>query len=496
MTEPRNDDYKEKYRPDETTLDKQVEDVLGETSLEKLYGFDKPGAQPGAAGAPAPNRGLLRGAVKGKVTALKRDDVFVDLGDKNQGIAPVTQFEQVMVGDEIEFVVERYDRDEDLYILSKKGAVAQSVSWESLEVGQVVEGTVTGMNKGGLELQIKTLRAFMPSGQVDVNFVKDISVLIGQRMTVEVARVDRDKKNLIVSRRAILERDKEQAREKLMTEMGEGQVRRGIVRTVMDYGAFVDLGGVDGLLHVSEMSHRRIRNPKDMVTEGDVVEVKITKIDPETGKISLSLKQAMADPWSDASARYAVGTSVTARVARVEGFGAFLEVEEGIEGLLPVSEMSYQRIRHPADVVKVGDTLKVVVLNMDPTQHKLTFSLKQAGPDPWSEVADRYPLHSVQSAKVTRVVDFGAFCELEPGIEGLCHISELAPNRVRTANDAVTVGQDVKVRVLEVDKDKRRVSLSIKRASEPAPAPVAAAAPAAEPAKKKKRPQLRGGLDF
>jgi small subunit ribosomal protein S1 len=232
------------------------------------------------------------------------------------------------------------------------------------------------------------------------------------------------------------------------------------------------------------------------VKVGDVVEVKIVKIDKESGKIGLSLKQAMADPWIDAAGRYAPGTTLTARVARVEAFGAFLEAEEGIEGLLPVSEMSWQRIKHPSDLVREGDTIKVVVLQIDPAAHRLSFSLKQAGPDPWSAVNDRYATHMVVSGKVTRVADFGAFVELEPGLEGLVHISELSNQRVRTPGDVVKPGQDVRVRILEIDKDKRRIALSVKRADETA-APVAVpAAAATTPEKKKKRPQLRGGLDF
>ena len=221
-----------------------------------------------------------------------------------------------------------------------------------------------------------------------------------------------------------------------MQELADGQIRRGTVRSVMDFGAFVDLGGVDGLIHVSEMSHRRGVKPSDFVKVGDIVDVKIIKFDKETGKLSLSLKQAMPDPWIGAETKYAVGHAVTGRVRKVENFGAFIEVEEGIEGLLPVSEMSWQRIRHPRDVVKDGDTIKLVVLAIDPTAKRLTFSLKQAGPDPWKTVEATTTRSTWSSTgKVTRVVDFGAFVELEPGLEGLVHISELAdqPRAARPA---------------------------------------------------------------
>ncbi len=507
------DQFKEKYRPVDSALEKEVDAALGGVSMEALYAFDKPkpapaggvtgqggqsghpGAVGGASGGVAPG---YKGPRRGKIVSISKDDVFVDLGGKSQGIAALIQFEEEpKVGDEIDFIVERYDEREGLLILTRKGATASNVSWENLEVGQVVEGVVSGVNKGGLELEIKGMRAFMPAGQIDIVFHKDISVFLGQKLQVEVSRFERESRNLIVSRRNILEREKEELRKKLVEELEVGQTRRGTVRTVMDFGAFVDLGGADGLLHVSEMSHRRGINPSEIVKVGDIVDVKIIKFDKETGKMSLSLKQAMPDPWVGIENRYAPGAGITGRVTKVESFGCFIEVEEGIEGLLPVSEMSWQRIRHPSDILKVGDTTKLVVLSVDPVAKKMSFSLKQAGPDPWSTVKDRYALDMVVSGKVTRVVDFGAFIELEPGLEGLVHISELSDRRVKSASDAVKQGQDVQVRVLEIDKDARRMSLSIRRAAEVA-APVAPAPEAAPatPVKKKKRPELRGGLDW
>ena len=484
------DEYKEKFRPDaDPTLDKEVEAALADVAVEQLYAFDKPRLE-----APAQPAGQGANVRRGKVVSVGKDDVFVDLGGKSQGICSLMQFDTVKIGEDFDFIVDRYDEREGLLILNRKGVVSGNVSWENLEVGQVVEGTVTGMDKGGLELEVKSMRAFMPAGQVDLYFQKDISTLIGQRMTAEVTQFDRAGKNLILSRRAVLEREKEEARQKLMLELAEGQTRRGVVRSVTDFGAFVDLGGVDGLLHVSEMSHRRGRHPSEFVKVGDLVDTKIIKLDKETGKLSLSLKQAMPDPWVNVETRYPVGTTLTGRVTRVEAFGAFVEAEEGLEGLLPVSEISWQRIRHPSDVVKDGDTIKLVVISMDAVAKRMSFSLKQAGPDPWSQVKDRYAIDMVVPGKVTRVVDFGAFIELEPGLEGLVHISELAANRVRAASDVVKPGQDVAVRILEIDKDARRISLSIRRAVEPAaPAPAATTAP---PAKKKKRPELKGGLDW
>lgn len=491
MANQPNEDYREKFRPADT-LDREIEEALGGMRIEDLY--DQDASQTRTAAEPA-----AKGLRRGKVISVSKDDIFVDFGGKSQGIISRTQYVDMpepQVGEEIEVSVDRYDPREGLLILSRKGATATKVNWETLEVGQIVEGTVTGMNKGGLEVDIKGMRAFMPAGQVDIFHVHDISQFLNQRLTAEVTQFDRSAKNLIISRRNVLEQQREEAKKKLMEELAEGQMRHGTVRSIMEYGAFVDLGGVDGLIHVSEIAFRRVRHASEVVKEGDVVEVKVLKINKETGKISLSLKQAMPDPWANAGERYPVGSTITGRVSKVESFGAFIEVEEGVEGLLPVSEMSYQRIGRPSDVVKVGDTLKLVVLSVDPLNRRMSFSLKQAGPDPWATVGDRYATEMVVPGKVTRVVDFGAFVELEPGLEGLVHISEISPQRVRTPNDAVKVGQEVRVRVLDIDKENRRVALSIKGAQEAAPAPEAAAATSAAPQPKKNRPQLRGGLDF
>lgn len=500
MSEEMNDALKEKFRPEaDPSIEKEIDAALGGMSLDQLY--DAAHQQQPVRQAPASATESDQPAPKnmrhGRIAKIGRDDVFVDLGGKSQGIAPLEQFDQVKIGDEFDFHVDRYDEREGLLILSRQGFMASNVSWETLEVGQIIEGMVSGMNKGGLEMTIKGMRAFMPSGQVDTVFHKDISIFLGQKLKVEVQQFDARKKNLIVSHRNIVEREEEEARLKMLAELAEGQVRRGRVRNVMDFGAFIDLGGMDGLLHISEMSHRRLKHPSELLKVGDMVDVKIIKLDKETKKLSLSLKQALADPWVDAAQRYPVGTTLTGRVARVEGFGAFVEAEEGVEGLLPVSEISYQRIRHPSDVMKEGETIKVVVLSIEPAAKRMTFSMKQAGPDPWAEVEGKFPQDSVVAGKVTRVVEFGAFVELEAGLEGLVHISEISKDRVRTAADAVKPGQDVKVRVLEIDKPKRRIALSIRRAEEPTPVPVAAPAPEiSTSAKKKKRPELRGGLDF
>jgi small subunit ribosomal protein S1 len=482
-----DDTSKEKFRPETSALDREVEAALGGMSIDDLYGA--------AEASKGPAESYAKGTRKGKIISVTPDDVMVDFGGKSQGIAPMEQFEtEPVVGQEMEFNVERYDPSEGLLILARKGAAASKVTWETLEVGQVVEGTVSGVNKGGLEVDVKGMRAFMPAGQVDIYFNPDLSVFLNQKVKAEVTQFDARSRNIILSRRNILEREKEEAKGKLMEELAEGQVRRGTVRSVMDFGAFVDLGGVDGLLHISEMSFRRGHKPSEFVKIGDVIDVKIIRIDRETGKLSLSLKQARGvDPWGDAATKYAVGSQITGRVTKVEQFGAFIEVEEGIEGLLPVSEISWQRIKHPSDVVREGDTVRLVVLSVDQVARKMSFSLKQAGPDPWKQVNEKYATEMVVSGTVTRTVDFGAFVELEPGLEGLVHISELSDRQVRQTTDVVKTGQQVQVRIIEIDAEARRISLSIKRAVGAAAGTTTSAVPT--PAKKRKTP-LRGGLDF
>lgn len=482
------DPTKEKFRPENATLDAEINAALGDLSLDELmeHGAEK-------------RTFLQKNSTKtGRVIRVTPDDVFVDFGGKDQGVCKHLEFDtEPTVGQDLEFTVERYDKDEGLYVIHRKGAANTSATWETLEVGQIVEGTVTDVNKGGLEVDVKGMRAFMPAGQVEIFHVPDLSQFKGQKLTAEVTQFSREARNLVLSRRNILERERDELKKKTLEELSEGQIRRGTVRNVMDFGAFVDIGGCEGLLHVSELSFQRGRHKaSDFLKQGDILDVKVTKIDRETGKIGLSLRQARGiDPWADAQSRYATGTAVTGRVVKVESFGAFIEVEEGIEGLLPVSEMSYQRIKHPSDLVKEGDTLKLVVLSVDPAARKMSFSLKQAGPDPYKTVAERYATDMTVTGTVTRVVDFGAFVELEPGLEGLIHVSELSNQRVRSASDAVKPGQEVKVRILEIDADSRRISLSLKRAA----AITSTATPAAEsasPQKPKKKKELKGGLDW
>ncbi|UCG16054.1 MAG: S1 RNA-binding domain-containing protein [Phycisphaerales bacterium] len=437
---------------------------------------------------------------KVKIVQVHKDDVFVDFGGKAEGVIPRSQFkgtedDEPTVGRVVDVVFDRFDRESNLQIFSREGA-ARVATWETMKPGLVVEGRVTGMNKGGLEVDLKGIRGFMPASQVDVDRMLDISLLIGQAVRCEVLEVSRRDKNVLLSRRKIQEAELAAAREALLKELAEGQLRRGVVRNVTEYGAFVDLGGVDGLLHVSDMSWSQVDKPSDIVSIGQSVDVTVLKMKKaEDGRlrISLGLKQSTPDPWERVESEYPVGTQLKARIARLAAFGAFAEVEEGVEALVPISEMSWGRIHRPKDVVSVGDIVDVVVIRLEREKRRMALSMKQASPDPWEGVQEQFADDAVVTGHVTKLADFGAFVELRPGVEGLVHVSELSEQHVRTPGDVLSVGQEVAVKVLGTDMEQRRIALSIKAIdAAPEDASGSPAAPAKAP-KKRKKP-LRGGI--
>jgi small subunit ribosomal protein S1 len=338
----------------------------------------------------------------------------------------------------------------------------------------------------------------MPKSQVDLARVEDFTPYIGRRLECEVSEIDRRGKTVVLSRRRLLERQREKARQELVQTLAEGQVRKGIVRRLTEFGAFVDIGGIEGLLHVSDIRWGRVGKPSDVLKVGDEIDVQILKLDLEKKRISLGAKQLQSDPWELVSANYRVGAQVNGRVIRLADFGAFVELEPGIEGLLPISEISWtHRLRHPKDALNENDTVRVAVIALDPEKRKLTLSLKQLSTDPWKDIEQRYLPDSVVSGRVARLAEFGAFVELEDGVEGLVHISELSDKRVKTVGELVKPGDVVQVRVKSVVAEQRRISLSMKSAVERVrhePAAFAAHTPATHARAKKKRP-LRGGLD-
>ena len=491
----RDKEEKKVFQPKSTldsALQREIDEALGDMSVEDLLA-----AEEMASKAQAGEKPVAEGVRIGRVIAVHKDDVFVDLGGKSQGILPAQQFQDEPLpeeGDTIEVTIEGYDPKDGLLLLSRKGAV-MAVAWETLEEGQIVEGRVTGFNKGGLELSLNGVPAFMPFSQIERFRVEELEPYVQRKLTCQVVEISEEGQKIIVSQRAVLEREAEEQREKAFGELQEGQVVPGVVRSIMPYGAFVDIGGVDGLLHVREMSHSRVEDPSDILSEGEQVQVMILKVDAEERRISLGLKQTQPDPWKGAAGKWAPKSIATGRVTRLADFGAFVELEPGVEGLIPMGEMVYgRRIRHAGEVLSEGDTIKVRILDVDTDRKRISLSLKQMGDDPWVGASVRWPAESIVSGIVTRITDFGAFVELAPGVEGLVHISELAEGHVRRAGDVVREGETIQAKVLEVDEERRRIGLSIKQVAGAAGQAGYDTAEPQQPRPDRKRP-LKGGLD-
>lgn len=480
---------------DRARIDREVADAMAamdSQDVAELGGMAAPGGEMPASTEPGTE-------IVGTVAGVGDEDVFIEFGPKLQGVLPRAQFgkkEPLEVGRRVDCVVERFDPQAGLLIVCRKGAI-QRATWTNLAIGNIVEGRVTGLIKGGLELDLKGIRAFMPGSQVDMNPVKDISVLLNEVVACEVIEVDRRGKNVVVSRRRLLEREQAEKREQLRGELEVGQIRKGIVRRIADFGAFVDIGGIDGLLHIRDLSWGTVDKVTDVLNVDQEVEVRILKIDEKRDRISLGLKQALPDPWQGVDSRFPVGETCKVRVVRIANFGAFAELETGIEGLIPISEMSWGHIRNPQEVVSVGSLVDCKIIRVEPQKRRIALSIKQAQQDPWAGVLESFAPQSLVTGKVTRLAEFGAFVELTPGVEGLIHISEMSDKRIKTCAEVVSEGQEVETRVLGVDPESRRISLSIKQVKEPVSEPsrdaVHATAHAAQQSKKRKKP-LRGGL--
>ncbi len=441
----------------DTTLDRAVEEAMtGVTTA------DMTNAASLAAASNPDGAGSIR---QGRIANIGSQDVLIDFGGKSLGSMPLAEFgkdETYSVGDAIEVMIGDGEAVNGLLGVSRKKA-RQKRLIESLTPGMVLNGHVTGMNKGGLEVDVQGLRGFIPASQVDIRFVKDISNLIGQDIQAEVIKFDKIDDTIVLSRRNCQMKESVDRKEKVLGEIEVGQIRRGRVRSLCEFGAFVDIGGVDALLHVTDMSWGRVTKPEEVVKVGDEIEAKIIKINKEKKKISLSLKETLADPWTTVSEKYVVGGKLTGRVVRLQDFGAFVEIEPGVDGLIPLSEMSWtKRVRTPNEVVKEGDMVEVAIIGVDAEKKRVSLSLKQTATDPWLVIAERYPLGATIKGKVARTADFGAFINLEDGIDGLIHISELSEQRVNAVTDKVKPGDEVEVRVIGLDPANKKISLSMK----------------------------------
>src|SRR6476661_931219 len=411
--------------------------------------------------------------VRGTVVQLTKDYAVVDIGYKSEGQVPIQEFgladgkPNVKVGDAVEVLLESRENDTGMVVLSKEKADKMRI-WDEIsaacERDEIVKGTIVGRVKGGLSVDIG-VKAFLPGSQVDIRPVRNLDQYISKEFEFKVIKFNKKRGNIVLSRRVLLEKQREEMKKETLKNLKEGAILKGVVKNLTDYGAFIDLGGIDGLLHITDMSWGRVGHPSEMFNVGDRVEVSVLKYDRETGRISLGLKQKSADPWTNVAGKYPIGTRVKGRVVSLTDYGAFVELEPGVEGLVHVSEMSWtHEVRHPSRVVAIGDQVEAAVLNVDPASRKISLGMKQTAPNPWDMVEGKYPIGTRIEGKVKSLTDFGAFIGLDEGIDGLIHISDMSwTKHIKHPSEIFKKGQKVEAVVLRIDKEKERLSLGYKQ---------------------------------
>jgi small subunit ribosomal protein S1 len=415
--------------------------------------------------------------VKGRVTAIENDLVVIDVGLKSEGRVPLKEFTppgqepQVSIGDEVEVYVDRVENAMGEAMLSRDRA-RREAAWDKLErqfeAAERVDGTIFGRVKGGFTVDLGGVVAFLPGSQVDIRPVRDVGPLMGMAQPFQLLKMDRKRGNIVVSRRAILEESRAEARTGLIQSLSEGQVLDGVVKNITDYGAFVDLGGIDGLLHVTDMSYKRVQHPNEVINIGDTVKVQIIRINRDTQRISLGMKQLETDPWEGAEAKYPVGAKLSGRVTNITEYGAFIELEPGIEGLVHVSEMSWTKKNvHPGKIVSTSQEVDVMVLEVDGDKRRISLGIKQASRNPWEKFAEEHPVGSLVEGEVKNATEFGLFLGLDGDVDGMVHMSDIAWGLTgEAALSQYRKGDQVTARVLEVDVERERISLGIKQATE------------------------------
>ncbi len=409
--------------------------------------------------------------IKGTVIAFTKTDVIIDVGFKSEGVIPREEFvdiDDIKVGDEVEVYLEMPEDVEGQVMLSRK-KVYFLRAWENLlkkyENDEIIQGRIIRRIKGGFVVDLGGVDAFLPGSQVDVKPIRDFDAFVGQTLDLKIVKVNEQRKNIVVSRRVIIEKELESKREEILATLEKGQVRRGMVKNITDFGVFIDLGGVDGLLHITDLSWGRVNHPSEVVKLDQEIDVMILDFDENKKRISLGLKQLQPHPWENVEERFPIGSKVKGKVVSLTDYGAFVELEKGIEGLIHVSEMSWsQHIKNPAQVLKEGDEVEAVVLSIEPEDRKISLGLKQLTPDPWENIEEKYPVGSKHHGIVRNLTPFGAFVELEEGVDGLVHISDLSwTKKVRHPSEVVKKGQEIDVVVLDINKDERRIALGHKQ---------------------------------
>ena len=446
----------------EDQLNQEVEDLFNESDSELLdHSLEMKIAA------------LVPGTIlAGRIVAQLGNDVIVELGLKSEGIVDAGEFDssdEIVEGKEIEVLIEEVDAEGGI-LLSKRKA-DRIRGWENIitnnEEGDVIKGKVTRRIKGGLLVDIG-VPVFLPASQVDIRKPGDISRFIGEEIECKILKIDTENHNIVVSRRKLIEEERQNSKEEILKEIEVGQLRKGVVKNIADFGVFVDLGGLDGLLHISDLSWGRISHPSEIVKFDQEIECVVIGVDKENEKISLGLKQKVESPWETVEERYPIGAHVKGTVVNIMNYGAFVRLEEGVEGLVHISEMSWvKRIAHPADILHLNEEIEVVVLDVNKEKQEISLGIKQLETNPWSVASQKYPSGTIVSTKVTGLTNYGAFVEIEPGIDGLVHISDLSwTKKFNHPNEMLEKGQEVKCVVLEVDEEKRRVSLGIKQLTE------------------------------
>jgi small subunit ribosomal protein S1 len=412
--------------------------------------------------------------IQGTVVKITDDHVVVDFGAKSEGLVPIAEVKDhagnvsVKPGDAIAVMVERGESHEGHTRLSHQKA-ARLRAWDEIEKAYndktAIKGRVIDRVKGGVSVDILGARAFLPGSQVDIRPVRNLDAMKGEEIEVRVIKLNKKRGNVVVSRKQLVEEEVGEKRTKTLEQLHEGAILTGTVKNLTEYGAFVDLGGIDGLLHITDMSWGRLTHPRDLVNVGDQIQVKVLKFDKDKQRVSLGFKQLTPDPWLDASERYPVGARVKGRVISVTDYGAFIELEQGIEGLVHVSEMTWsKRVKHPSKLVNVGDQVEAVVLNVNPADRRISLGLKQLEANPWESLGNKYPVGSTVEGRVRNLTDFGAFVEIEDGIDGLVHVSNLSwTKRVKHPSEVLKKGDKVKAMVLALEPEHRRLSLGIKQ---------------------------------
>ncbi len=411
--------------------------------------------------------------VTGRIISVDKDHVLVDIGYKSEGQIRIHEFKDekgnisAQIGDKVEVMVEWWDDEEERVVLSKEKAQNVKV-WEEIKKSYddegIIEGVITSRVKGGFSVDIG-VQAFLPGSQADLRPIRNLDDLVGKKYKFKILKYNRKRSNIVLSRRAILEEEREQKRTATLAVIEEGKILDGVVKNITEYGVFVDLGGVDGLLHITDISWGRVKHPSELFSISDQIKVKVLNFDIEKERVSLGMKQLTPDPWTLAATKYPVGSRVNGKVVSLTDYGAFVELEEGIEGLIHVSEMSWTRkIRHPSKVVSVGEQVDAIVLDIKPDNRRISLGMKQVAPNPWDMVSEKYPIGTTIEGKIKNITDFGLFIGIDEGIDGLVHISDISwTKRIKHPSEIYKKGDLVQAIVLDIDKDNERFSLGVKQ---------------------------------